>query len=82
MHYIVEDIEFDFGDDYCTDEGFSITVDDEIAARDTALGLWFVDSECLDPEEELIDKITEATGWCIKSIKYCENRPHRLTSYL
>ena len=82
MHYIVEDIEFDFGDDYCTDEGFSITVDDEIAARDTALGMWFVDSECLDPEEELIDKITEATGWCIKSIKYCENRPHRLTSYL
>ena len=81
MHYIVEDIEFDFGDDYCTDEGFSITFDDEIAARDTALGMWFVDSECLDPEEELIEKITEATGWCIKSIKYCENRPHRLTSF-
>ena len=73
MHYIVEDIEFDFGDDYCTDEGFSITVDDEIAARDTALGLWFVDSECGDPEDELIEKITEATGWCIKSFKYCEN---------
>ena len=81
MHYIVEDIEFDFGDDYCTDEGFSITVDDENAARDTALGLWFVDSECGDPEDELIEKITEATGWRIKSIKYCENRPHRLTSF-
>ena len=81
MHYIVEDIEFDFGDDYCTDEGFSITVDDEIAARDTALGMWWVDSECGDPEDELIEKITEATGWCIKSIKYCENRPHRLTSF-
>ena len=83
MHYIVEDIEFDFGDDYWTDDDrYKLTYDDEIAARDTALGMWFVDSECLDPEEELIEKITEATGWCIKSIKYCENRPHRLTSYL
>ena len=82
MHYIVEDIEFDFGDDYCTDDDrYKLTYDDEIAARDTALGMWFVDSECLDPEEELIEKITEATGWCIKSIKYCENRPHRLTSF-
>ena len=82
MHYIVEDIEFDFGDDYCTDDDrYKLTYDDEIAARDTALGMWWVDRECGDPDDELIDKITEATGWCIKSIKYCENRPHRLTSY-
>ena len=32
-------------------------------------------------EEALIEKITDKTGWCIKSIKYCENRPHSLTSY-
>ena len=75
MHYIVEEVEFDF-------DGEDTTFDDEIAARDTALGMWWVDSECGDPEEELIDKITEVTGWCIKSIKYCENRPHRLTSFL
>ena len=75
MHYIVEDIEFDF-------DGEDTTFDDEIAARDTALGMWWVDRECGDPEDELIEKITESTGWCIKSIKYCENRPHRLTSYL
>ena len=47
MHYIVEDIEFDFGDDYCTDDDrYKLTYDDEIAARDTALGMWWVDSEC------------------------------------
>ena len=74
MHYIVEDIEFDF-------DGEDTTFDDEIAARDTALGMWWVDRECGDPEDELIEKITEKTGWCIKSIKYCENRPHSLTSY-
>ena len=75
MHYIVEDIEFDFGDE-------NITFDDEIAARDTALGLWFIESAGEDIQDELIEKITDTTGWCVKSIKYCENRPHKLTSYM
>ena len=75
MHYIVEDIEFDFGDE-------NITFDDEIAARDTALGLWYIESAGEDIQDELIEKITDTTGWCVKSIKYCENRPHRLTSYM
>ena len=74
MHYIVEDIEFDFGDE-------NITFDDEIAARDTALGLWFIESAGEDIQDELIEKITDTTGWCVKSIQYCENRPHPLTSY-
>ena len=76
MHYIVEDIEFDFEDSQGT-----IDKEEQQFITENAIGLWFVDSECGDPEDELIDKITEATGWCIKSIKYCENRPHRLTSY-
>ena len=75
MHYIVEDIEFDFGDE-------NITFDDEIAARDTALGLWFIESAGEDIQDELIEKITDTTGWCVKSIKYCENRPHPLTSFM
>ena len=74
MHYIVEEVEFDF-------DGEDTTFDDEIAARDTALGMWWVDSEWADPEDALIEKITDKTGWCVKSIKYCENRPHRLTSF-
>ena len=75
MHYIVEDIEFDFGDE-------NITFDDEIAARDTALGLWYIESAGEDIQDELIEKITDTTGWCVKSIQYCENRPHPLTSYM
>ena len=74
MHFIVEDIEFDFGDE-------NITFDDEIAARDTALGLWFIESAGEDIQDELIEKITDTTGWCVKSIKFCENRPHPLTAY-
>ena len=82
-HYIVESIEFDF-----TDSMGTITEQEQEFITDNALGLWWVDSEerflyepVLDPEEALIEKITEKTGWCIKSISYCENRPHPLTAY-
>ena len=77
MHYIVEDIEFDFTD--ATDKQISQEEKDFIT--ENAIGLWYVDTEFLDPEDALIEKITDKTGWCIKSIKYCENRPHSLTSY-
>ena len=75
-HYIVESIEFDFSDSTGT-----IPEEEQNFITENTLGLWWVDSEWLDPEEALIEKITEKTGWCIKSIKFCENRPHRLTSY-
>ena len=75
-HYIVESIEFDFSDSMGT-----IPEEEQKFITENTLGLWWVDSEWLDPEEALIEKITEQTGWCISSISYCENRPHRLTSY-
>ena len=75
-HYIVESIEFDFSDSMGT-----IPEEEQKFITENTLGLWWVDSEWLDPEEALIEKITDKTGWCIKSIKYCENRPHPLTSY-
>ena len=82
-HFIVESIEFDFSDSMGT-----ITEQEQEFITDNALGLWWVDSEerflyepVLDPEEALIEKITEKTGWCVSSISYCENRPHRLTSF-
>ena len=76
MHFIVEDIEFDFEDSQGT-----ISQEEQEFIRDNAIGLWFIESACEDPEEELIDKITDRTGWCVKSIKFCENRPHPLTAY-
>ena len=75
-HYIVESIEFDFEDSMGT-----IPEEEQNFITENTLGLWWVDSEWLDPEEALIEKITEKTGWCVSSISYCENRPHRLTSY-
>ena len=77
MHYIVEDIEFDFEDSQGT-----ISQEEQEFITQNAIGLWFIESACEDPEEELIDKITDRTGWCVKSIKYCENRPHSLTSFM
>ena len=71
MHYIVEDIEFDFEDSQGT-----IDKEEQKFITENTIGLWYVDTEFLDPEEALIEKITDKTGWCIKSIKYCENRPH------
>ena len=76
-HFIVESIEFDFSDSMGT-----IPEEEQKFITENALGLWWVDSEWLDPEEALIEKITDKTGWCISSIKYVPNQPHPLTAYL
>ena len=70
--FIVEKIEFDFDD--ATDEQISQEEKDFIT--NNALGIWSVDDE-----EELVDYITDKTGWCIKSIDYTNNRPHPLTAF-
>ena len=70
--FIVEKIEFDFDDGI--DEPISQEEKDFIT--NNALGVWSVDEE-----DELVDKISDKTGWCIKSIDYTNNRPHPLTSF-
>ena len=64
MMYDVTDIEFDF-DDGNDGESYALTFDEEIALRDSALGVWEADNE-----DDLIEEITAAAGWCIKSIDY------------
>ena len=64
MKYNVTDIEFDF-DDGNDGESYPLTFDEEIAIRDSALGVWEADNE-----DDLIEEITAASGWCIKSIDY------------
>ena len=84
-HYIVESIEFDFSDSMGTPTFEALPKppkEEQKFSTENTLGLWWVDSEWLDPEEALIEKITDKTGWCVSSIQYCENRPHPLTSYL
>ena len=63
MKFNVTDIEFDFDDDYA--EESKLTFDEEIEIRDLALGVWDADDE-----DDLIEEVTTACGWCIKSIDY------------
>tara|TARA_B100000941_G_scaffold182922_1_gene131376 strand:- start:24 stop:239 length:216 start_codon:yes stop_codon:yes gene_type:complete len=68
--FIVEDIDFDFDDEV-------ISKDERIEITQDTIGVWHVEEE-----SDLVDKITDTMGWCIKSIKYVPNQPHPLTSYL
>ena len=63
MKFNVREVEFDFDDDYA--EESKLTFDEEIELRDLALGIWEADDE-----DDLIEEITTASGWCIKSIDY------------
>ena len=63
MKFNVTEVEFDFDDDYA--EESKLTFDEEIEIRDLALGVWEADDE-----DDLIEEVTNASGWCIKSIDY------------
>ena len=60
MKFNVTEVEFDFDLDYA-----KLTFDEEIELRDLALGVWEADSE-----DDLVEEITSASGWCVKSIDY------------
>ena len=55
MKFLVTNIAYDFEDSF----------DEEIELRDLALGVWEADDE-----DDLIEEVTTASGWCIKSIDY------------
>ena len=63
MKFNVTEVEFDFDDDYA--EESKLTFDEEIEIRDLALGVWEAEDE-----DDLIEEVTTACGWCIKSIAY------------
>ena len=63
MKFNVTEVEFDFDDDYA--EESKLTFDEEIELRDLALGVWEADDE-----DDLVEEITSASGWCIKKIDY------------
>ena len=72
MKLLVTEVEFDF------DDGFiPLTKYEEDNILEQAIGIWEVDDEV-----ELVDKISDTLGWCIKSIDYTSNLLHPLTSYL
>lgn len=57
MQFLVNHIEFDFDEE--------LTRDEKIDALDDNIGLWDADDE-----DDLIEEITTASGWCISSINY------------
>ena len=63
MKFNVTEVEFDFNDSLS--EAYQLTFDEEIAVRDLALGVWEADDE-----DDLIEEVTTASGWCIKNIDY------------
>jgi hypothetical protein len=61
MQFQVIDIEFDFDEDEDDlDDDYKSDLFDEVLAS-----IW----EACD-EDDLVEEITSATGWCIKSINY------------
>ena len=65
MKFNVTDIEFYLDEIGDGDPSLQLTFDEEIAIRDLALGVWEADND-----DDLLDEITTATGWCIKNIYY------------
>ena len=65
MKFNVTEVEFDFDDWHERNWDNKLTFDEEIAVRDLALGVWEADDE-----DDLIEEVTTASGWCIKSIDY------------
>ena len=75
MKLLVTKIEFDFNDSLSDD--YSLSLDEQNSITNDNLGIWEVDNE-----DELVDKISDTLGWCIKKIDYTSNLLHSLTSYL
>ena len=65
MKFNVTEVEFDFDEWHERNWDNKLTFDEEIAVRDLALGVWEADDE-----DDLIEEVTTACGWCIKSIDY------------
>jgi hypothetical protein len=64
MKFQVTQIEFDFTDD--SGEDLELSVQEELEITEETIGqIWDADDA-----EHLVDKISDETGWCIKSIDY------------
>ena len=73
MNYNVTNIVFDFDDDYadtvCNSDLDTFFIASEVDRKEVTerhLGVW----EDIEDEDDLIEEITAAAGWCIKSIDY------------
>ena len=66
MNYLVKSCEFDLQDDYDVSKDDRLNLDElQVELEDQTVGVWEADNE-----DDLIEEITTASGWCIKSIDY------------
>ena len=66
MKFLVTSCEFDLQDDYDLSKDDRLNLDElQIELEDQTVGVWDADDE-----DDLIEEITTASGWCIKSIDY------------
>ena len=63
MQFNVNHIEFDFNDSLS--EEYQLTLDEQSQIIQDSIGCWEAEDE-----DDLIEEITTATGWCIKNINY------------
>ena len=59
--YNVTEIKFDFEGDF----DIPLTLEEQVQITFDNLGVWEADDE-----DDLIEEITTASGWCIKNINY------------
>jgi len=62
MKFNVTEIEFDFDEGDIDDP---ITFEEQVQITHDNLGVWEADDE-----DDLIEEVTTASGWCIKNIDY------------
>ena len=62
MKFLVSEVKFDFDEGDIDDP---ITFEEQVQITHDNLGVWEADDE-----DDLIEEITTASGWCIKSIDY------------
>ena len=66
MKFLVTQCEFDLNDDYDMSKDDRLNLDElQIELEDQTVGVWEADDE-----DDLIEEVTTASGWCIKSIDY------------
>ena len=66
MKFLVTSCLFDLQDDYDMSKDDRLNLDElQVELEDLTVGVWEADDE-----DDLIEEITTASGWCIKSIDY------------
>ena len=66
MKFLVTEVEFDLQDDYDMSKDDRLEFNElQRELEDQTVGVWEADDE-----DDLIEEITTASGWCIKSIDY------------